>query len=186
MQSTFQHNFPHGKFHSVIDWQSVMAQYLGTGWKLVEIFEDYSVSTMGQMSGFTANITQTKNCLWIFEKPSSLLNDNTPRYEGTMVEHWFKTTTELHGMGFGGASVNVTTDWEPVIEQFGRQGWQVVRILETPDSRIEGAFQPKIYTRQMIFFQRLIAGTPEHVTPGQGLPEPSAAPPSYGELYNEK
>lgn len=193
MQSTFQHSFPHGQFNSVIDWQNVMSQYLGTGWKLVEIFEDYSASCMTNMSGFTANVTQTKNCLWIFEKPSSRLNDNTPLYEGTMVEHWFKTKTELHGLGFGGASVNVTTDWEPVIEHFGKHGWQVVRILETPDTRIEGAFHPSMHTRQMIFFQRLIANRSDRVGFDQGPPQPQSegtgapvAPPSYNELYNEK
>ncbi|XP_045165497.2 uncharacterized protein LOC123529292 [Mercenaria mercenaria] len=193
MQSTFQYSFPHGQFHSVINWEAILTQYLGTGWKLVEIFEDYSVSSMTQMSGFSSNITQNKNCLWIFEKPASRLNDNTPYYEGTMVEHWFKTKTELHGMGFGGASVNVTTDWEPVIEHFGKIGWQVVRILETPDSRIEGAFNPTIHTRQMIFFQRLIAGKSDVAGASSSQPQPQpeatgdpAPPPSYNELYAEK
>lgn len=198
MQSTFQQTFPHGQFHSVINWEAVMTQYLGTGWKLVEIFEDHSVSSMSQMSGLSANITQNKNCLWIFEKPVSRVNDNRPYYEGTMVEHSFKSKTEIHGMGFGGASVNVTTDWEPVIEHFGIQGWQVVRILETPDARIEGMFQPTIHTRQMIFFQRLIAGMSDvtGLSPGQPQmlppqPQPGGsggleAPPAYNELYSEK
>lgn len=168
-----------------------MTQYLGTGWKLVEIFEDYSVSAVSQMSGFSVNLTQNKNCLWIFEKPSSRLNDNTPLYEGTMVEHWFRTKTELHGMGFGGASTNVTTDWEPVIEHFGRQGWQVVRILETPDVKIEGAFNPTMHTRQLIFFQRLIAGRTDGAEADLAKPQSSepeatgepAQPPTYNELY---
>lgn len=195
MESTFQHAFPHGQFQSVIDWQGVMTQYLGTGWKLVEIFEDYSVSSVSQLSGFTANVTQIKNCLWIFEKPVSRMNDNTPIYEGTMVEHWFRTQTEIHGMGFGGATVNVNTDWEPVIEHFGKQGWQVVRILETPDTRIEGMFQPVIHTRQMIFFQRLIEGRSEVTGFKAGHPSPTASqessegpapPPAYSDLYTQQ
>lgn len=195
MQSSFTVSMPYGRWTSVIDWQGVMTQFLGTGWKLVEIFEDFSSLATSQMSGLTANVSQSKNCLWIFEKPVSRLNDNTPYYEGTMVEHWFTTNMQLHAMGFGGADVNVITNWEPVIDQFGKQGWQVVRILSTPDTRIEGMFQPTVHTRQMIFFQRLIEGRVDVPGASQAMAPPNpipaaensqVAPPSYNELYDSK
>ncbi|KAL4225800.1 hypothetical protein ACF0H5_013790 [Mactra antiquata] len=191
MQSSFTMQMPYGRWTSVMDWQSVMQQYLGTGWKLVEIFEDFSTMATSQMSGLTANVTQTKNCLWIFEKPVSRLNDNTPYYEGTMAEHWFTSSTEIHGLGFGGVEMHVNTNWEPVIEQYGQQGWQVVRILSTPDTQIQGMFQPTMRTRQMIFFQRLKEG----LIDVPGAPTPPAyqsatntssdmlhPPPSYDQL----
>ncbi|XP_045166910.2 uncharacterized protein LOC123530223 [Mercenaria mercenaria] len=156
LESTYQHTFPHGHFSSVIDWQSLISQYLETGWKLVEILEDYSVSYLTQMSGFRPNGTQTNNCLWISEKPLSRLNDNTQYYEGTMVEHWVTLHSHVHRLESEGATVVEATDWEPITEHFGKKGWQVVRILNTPDTRLEGTFQQTTYVKQMIFFQRRV------------------------------
>ena len=159
----------------------------GSGWKLVEIFEDNSAMQMMKMGGLSANTALTKNCLWIFEKPESRANDNTPRFEGTMVEHWFKTSVDVKAMGFGGAETRVDTNWEGLITHMGQYGWQVVRIVQTPDTRIEGMFQPTIWTKNWIFFQRLIAGSYGQNEPPPPFPPTSsgnpAAPPGYSELY---
>ena len=164
---------------------------VGAGWKLVEIFEDNSTLQMMKMGGLTANTSITKNCLWIFEKPESRGNDNTPYYEGTMVEHWFKTSVHMHGLGFGGAETRVDTNWEGLIRHMGQYGWQVVRIVETPDMKIEGMFQPTIWTKNWIFFQRKIPERNEFSS-AQGTPQPMpvnpsdpTVPPPYSELYTK-
>ncbi|WAR25099.1 hypothetical protein MAR_010803 [Mya arenaria] len=167
---------------STIPWETVMSQYLGSGWKLVEIFEDYSTSmNYNNQQMFSTNISMQKNCLWIFEKPASRRDDPTPLYESTMVEHWCTVSMEVHAMGFGGASTNVATNWEPMLDHYGRSGWQVVRIMDTPDTRIQGMFNPTIHQRQLIFFQRLKEGFTEN---GCGATSgfPRGAPPSYGEV----
>lgn len=193
VNSNFEFSFPHGRWNSVCDWQGIMGQYLGAGWKLVEIFEDNSALQMMKMGGLSANTALTKNCLWIFEKPESRANDNTPYFEGTMVEHWFKTSVQMHAMGFGGAETRVDTNWEGLITHMGQYGWQVVRIVETPDTKIEGMFQPTIWTKNWIFFQRIIPGRNEYAfgqNPSQPVPQippdatgNPAAPPGYSELY---
>jgi len=166
---------------STVAWEPLIAQFLGSGWKLVEIFEDHSsaMNFSGQM--LATNVSQQKNCLWIFEKPASRIDDPTPHYEATMVEHWFTQRTQMHGMGFGGVSVHVETNWEPVIDHYGRAGWQVVRIMETPDTRLEGAFNPTVHQRQLIFFQRLREGFTETGTSAPNIGFPSVPPPAYPE-----
>lgn len=188
VNSNFEMNFPHGRWNSFCDWQGIMGQYLGAGWKLVEIFEDNSAMQMMKMGGLSTNASLTKNCLWIFEKPESRANDNTPRFEGTMVEHWFKTSVQVHGMGFGGATTHVDTNWEGLIRHMGQYGWQVVRIVDTPDTKIEGMFQPTVWTKNWIFFQRLIPGQNEYAH-GQTVSDTSgnpAMPPNYNELYPQE
>ena len=187
MDTVYQHSFPRGQFISTMNWQGIIQQYMGSGWKLVEIFEDYSTSSRMQAHGFTTNISMQKNCLWIFEKPVSRLDDNTPYYEGTMVEHWFKTDTEVHGLGFGGVSMNVKTDWEPIIEHMGKYGWQVVRILSTPDSHYHGSFKITVMTRQLIFFQRRLRDdSGQGINLGlqqQPVSNGDPSPPGYDQLY---
>ena len=71
-----------------LDWQGVMNQYLGTGWRLIEVFNDMSSDTSTGMTGFgSRSTTSNLNIIFIFEKSQSRLNDNTPMYDGTMVEY---------------------------------------------------------------------------------------------------
>lgn len=68
-----------------------------------------------------------------------------------MTELWVKSHIHSHGLENGRPY-----DWEPMLEHYGKYGWQVVKILETPDSRIERTFPQTALTRLIIFFQRLI------------------------------
>ncbi|WAR25100.1 hypothetical protein MAR_010804 [Mya arenaria] len=160
-----------GRWVSKIPWETVMRQYLITGWKLVEIFEDYSSSiNYNNQQMFSMKITMQKNFLWIFEKAVSRRDDPTPLYEGTMVEHWCTITRKEHAMGLGGWSTNVATNWEPLLDHSGHSGWQLVRIIDTPDTQIEGIFHPIIHQRQMIFLQRLIGNRRTRLSNTFGLP----------------
>ena len=57
------------RWESEVAWEPLMAQFLGSGWKLVEIFEDHS-SAINVDGHISSNVSQQKNCLWIFEKPA--------------------------------------------------------------------------------------------------------------------
>lgn len=151
LESSYHNAFPRGHFSSTINWQTVSSQYLGTGWKLVTILEDYSVSSLIHLSGMRLNNDQIKNCLLIFEKPVLKLDDSTPFYEGLMTDLWIKSHSHSHSLENGRRY-----DWEPMLEHYSRYGWQVVKILETPDARIERTFPQTALTRLIIFFQRLI------------------------------
>lgn len=153
--SKYHHSFPRGHFTSTIDWQSVTSQYLGKGWKLVEIVEDYSVTNLTHINAVRVNSDLVKNCLWIFEKPLSRLDENRPLYEITILDHWIKLHSHGHNLGQGGAEINITIDLESVLQHYGQNGWEVLKILETPDTKCEGTFQPTAFTRVVIFFQRL-------------------------------
>lgn len=156
LESSYKHTFPHGHFVSVCCPESVMLRYFGTGWRLADVLEDYSVSHLNQMDGFRPHDIQRNNCLWLFEKPVSRLDDNVQCYEGTMVEYWVPAHSHGRHKDAADASALHDTNWDQVITHYGKKGWQIVKILETPDTRIEGPFQQSTYTKYYLIFQRLV------------------------------
>jgi len=173
--------------YSVIKWEPVVGGFLGSGWRLAEIFEDRS-----NVSDYRSS-TPKRNIQFIFEKPASRLHDATPHYEVTMVKHTCTRYLEMHGMGMGGTTTRVIMDWEPVLDQYALQGWQLVRVFTTPGRSYGGLEQSQ---KQLMFLQRLRSGfteteprsqpqntpsAPPHaaLSPPSALPPPSAPPPAY-------
>ncbi|XP_076468305.1 uncharacterized protein LOC143299081 [Babylonia areolata] len=141
------------------DWIGVLANNLNQGWRLIEIFMDKTQHT--RPHGFTGQ--STLNSMWFFEKPASRMNDPTPVYQGTMIDHQVKIKTSLGG-------TNATANWEPVIQDMGNRGWELACILETPEVRFSG--MATIYMTCKMFFQRPIP-------PPAGASMPSGLPPPY-------
>ena len=125
------------------DWNGHLACYLSQGWRLVEIFMDKSIQS--QQHGLTA--TSTHSAIWFFEKPASCVNNNTPVYQGMVVDHWIKVVGGLMG-------TTAKTNWEPTIQQLGSQGWELACILETPEINQSGL--TSIRRKVLLFFQRRI------------------------------
>ncbi|XP_071087355.1 uncharacterized protein [Haliotis cracherodii] len=157
------------------DWNGMLGSQLSQGWKLVEIFFD-----MGQARHGAFSTSASLNSVWFFEKPSSRANDNTPVYQGTVVEHFVSMTS-----GFGG--VHATTNWEPIIQQLGLKGWELACFVETPESRMTGFGKAEM--KVLLFFQRPIlppVGVAHHPMPGPAQPHPGGpAPPAAGFLYDQ-
>ncbi|XP_052781453.1 uncharacterized protein LOC128218003 [Mya arenaria] len=175
---------PRHNWVSTIPWETVISQYLGSGWKLVEIFEDHAASKNTNVQKmFSFNIRLQNNLLWIFEKPASRRDDPTPLYECTMVETWKVNAVDYDGVFTNvGVSTNLSTNWDPLLDHYGRSGWQVVRIIDTPDAQRQGLVGSAIHQRQLVFFQRLREGFVE-----DGFGNPSYlrpdAPPAYDEVH---
>jgi hypothetical protein len=112
-----------------MDWQGVMNHYFGSGWRLVEVFDDKSIDTSSNAGFGTATSSLALNVIFIFEKPQSRLNDNTKVYEGTMIEYQAPWSASV---GFGSASMVIDTNWDGAIGDMGQQGWELVTILQTP------------------------------------------------------
>ncbi|XP_076099713.1 uncharacterized protein LOC143069125 [Mytilus galloprovincialis] len=138
-----------------LDWQGVMNQYLGTGWRLIEVFNDMSADTSSGMTGFgSSSTTSVLNIIFIFEKSQSRLNDNTPMYEGTMVEYQAPGSVSA---GIGTSTMVIDTNWDNVIENMGNQGWELITILQTPATTTKMQFMGASMTSLMwMFFQRQI------------------------------
>ena len=113
------------------------------------------------MQGFSGQINL--NSMWFFEKPASRMNDPTPMYQGTVVDHQIKIKP-----GFGGT--HTTANWEPVIQEMGNKGWELACILETPETQFSG--MTTILMNCKLFFQR-----PLLLQMGAAAPAP--VPPSY-------
>ncbi|RUS74630.1 hypothetical protein EGW08_017610 [Elysia chlorotica] len=124
------------------DWLGILAQNLGQGYRLVEIFMDETETTQ---QGFLSATSQ-QNSQWFFEKPASRAYDPTPVYQGTVVTHEIK----ISQAALSGA--RTTTNWEPVMQDMGNRGWELACILETPEIRYSGL--STIYQKCLIFFQR--------------------------------
>ncbi|XP_063427359.1 uncharacterized protein LOC134710879 [Mytilus trossulus] len=139
-----------------LDWQEVMNQYLGTGWRLIEVFNDMSADTSIGMTGFgSSSTTSILNIIFIFEKSQSHLNDNTPMYEGTMVEYQASWSVSA---GIGTSTMVIDTNWDNVIGNMGNQGWELITILQTPATTTKTQFMGA-FTRtnlMWMFFQRQI------------------------------
>ncbi|KAK7465237.1 hypothetical protein BaRGS_00037607 [Batillaria attramentaria] len=123
------------------DWLGVLAHHLNQGWRLIEIFMDMTTHT--QMQGFSS--AQTLSAQWYFEKPASRVNDPTPVYQGTMVEHLIKVKAGMTG-------TRTAANWEPVIQDMGNRGWELACILETPETHMAGL--ASITMKCLLFFQR--------------------------------
>ena len=136
--------FPAGRVHVSCDWLGQMAAFLQQGWRLVEIFLDQSTAT--QSHGFSA--TQALNSVWFFEKEASRINDPSPIYQGTVIEYEHKIEA-----GFG--QVYAPPQWDMVLQEMGRRGWELACILETPEVRMTGLGKMKM--KLMMFFQRKIS-----------------------------
>jgi hypothetical protein len=139
------------KWEVTCDWNGILSKYLSQGWRLAEIFTESGQSGVG---GMTSSRTIVLNSCWIFEKPTSRADDNSPVYEGTMLEYGVELTYEYKAMGLGGVVVTSHAEWEPTIREMGKKGWELVRILPTPDTRVEGTMKPKITMIMWMFFQR--------------------------------
>ena len=90
-----------------------------------------------QAQGFSGQMNL--NSMWFFEKPASRMNDPTPMYQGTVVDHLIKIKT-----GFGGC--HTSANWEPVIQDMGNKGWELACILETPETEFSG-MTPRLLRR---------------------------------------
>ena len=137
--------FPAGKIQVYCDWLGQMAAFLQQGWRLVEIFLDQSGAT--QAHGFSAS--QALNSVWFFEKEASRINDPRPVYEGTVIEY-------EHRIEAGFAQVHATPQWDSVLFEMGKRGWELACILETPEVRMTGFAKMKM--KLLMFFQRKIPG----------------------------
>lgn len=135
--------FPVGKINVVCDWLGQMAAFLQQGWRLVEVFLDQSATT--QAHGFSA--TQSLNSVWFFEKDASRINDPSPVYEGTVIEY-------EHRIESGFTQVNAPPQWDTVLYEMGKRGWELACILETPEVRVTGLSKMKM--KLLMFFQRKI------------------------------
>lgn len=173
VQSRYIAKIPFGEWIVSCDWPGLMQQYLGQGWRLVEIFLDQSQQSSAQGFGFGANINVVMNSIWVFEKPLQKMNDPTPIYEGTMLEFPVTMSHNIHAMGFGGVSTTVAANWEPTIMDMGKQGWELVRILQTPKTEISGMSDVRMTV--WMFFQRKIVSS-----------QSSIPPPSYDDVVMGK
>ncbi|WAR25101.1 hypothetical protein MAR_010805 [Mya arenaria] len=161
---------PRHNWVSTIPWETVISQYLGSGWKLVEIFEDHAASKNTNVQKmFSFNIRLQNNLLWIFEKPASRRDDPTPLYECTMVETWKVNAVDYDGVFTNvGVSTNLSTNWDPLLDHYGRSGWQVVRIIDTPDAQRQGLRLREGFVEDGF-------GNPSYLRPD--------APPAYDEVH---
>ncbi|ESO88477.1 hypothetical protein LOTGIDRAFT_234531 [Lottia gigantea] len=157
-----------GKFGGEIaadcDWATHLGQFLSQGWRLVEIFLDNSLVVGKAFSG-----TVYMNAVWIFEKPMSRVNDPTPVYQGTFIEHF----VTIKG-GLGG-KISGNFDWDQKINEMANNGWELACILKTPEQRICGFAKAKL--KFIIFFQRKILS--EEASGATGGYD---KPPSYDSL----
>ncbi|CAL1542910.1 unnamed protein product [Lymnaea stagnalis] len=124
------------------DWIGIFSQHLNRGFKLIEIFVDAS-----KIKEVFKNEVRS-NCLWFFEKPNSKINDETPVYQGTIVEHYIKVTPS------GFSDTRVSTKWEPVMQDMGNKGWELACIVETPEVHNTGLMTLEM--KMLLFFQKRI------------------------------
>ena len=129
------------------DWQGQMTTLLQQGWRLAEIFFDQSSAAQGH--GFSA--TQALNSVWFFEKEASRIDDPRPVYEGTVIEY-------EHMIEFGFATLQLqasTAQWDSVLSEMGKRGWELACILETPAYKMtRGLLKMKMKKKFLMFFQR--------------------------------
>ncbi|KAJ8309562.1 hypothetical protein KUTeg_014436 [Tegillarca granosa] len=162
-----------GQWSLQMDWQNITANYLSQGWRLVDIFLNQNNEHFTNRTFMATKYTINLGAMFIFEKPSSKMNDNTPVYECTMVEYHAKGKMNI---GFGSLSTNVPIAWEPVIESMGQNGWELVRCLQTPATPIQHGFMnmsPDFSNVMWLFFQRKIM-KPEEAPAAKTDDEPPA------------
>ncbi|KAL8577097.1 hypothetical protein ACOMHN_002176 [Nucella lapillus] len=133
------------------DWVGTLAAHLSQGWRLIEVFMDKSQ----QAKAFSNQATM--NSMWFFEKPASRMQDPTPVFQGTVVDHQIKIKAQIMG-------ANTTANWEPIIQDMGNKGWELACILETPEVTFSG--MATVYMKCKMFFQRPLI-------PAGGVPPPA-------------
>ncbi|XP_055889293.1 uncharacterized protein LOC129926855 isoform X1 [Biomphalaria glabrata] len=124
------------------DWQGTMDRYLQQGFKLIEIFMDFSNSSQASFCSGQVEIGSK----WFFEKPTSKADDSSALYEGKVVEHYIKISVS------GLNEMKTKAEWEPVIQTMGSKGWELACILETSNISITGF--ASYYMKVLLFFQR--------------------------------
>ncbi|KAK7465225.1 hypothetical protein BaRGS_00037595 [Batillaria attramentaria] len=127
------------------DWRGTLTQHLSQGWRLVDIYID--IPTVSQFFDPKSQdfSPTTMNALWFFEKPVSRLEDETPRYEGKVIEHAVKVKS--HTMGS-----SAVPGWEYVIQDMGRRGWELACVVETHTMECVGLTE--VLLKSLLFFQR--------------------------------
>lgn len=157
LNATCQLSFGGQQWALQMDWQGVMNHYLGSGWRLVEVFDDKSVDTSSNAGFRTATSSLALNVIFIFEKPQSHMNDNTKVYEGTMIEYQAPGSVSA---GFCSSSMVIDTNWDGVIGDMGKHGWELITILQTPATTTKPQFiSVKMTSLMWMFFQRQVVDT---------------------------
>ena len=156
LNATFHATFFCGQqWELQMDWQGVMNHHLGSGWRLIEVFDDKSVDTSTSSGCCTITSSLALNVIFIFEKPQSRLNDNTKVYEGTMIEY----QAPWSAAGFNSSMV-MDTNWDGAIGDMGQHGWELVTILQTPATTTQTQFMSvKMTSLMWMFFQRRVVDT---------------------------
>lgn len=157
LNATFHATFCGQQWALQMDWQGVMNHYFGSGWRLVEVFDDKSVDTSSNAGFGTVTSSLALNVIFIFEKPQSHLNDNTKIYEGTMIEYQAPWSASA---GFGSSSMVMDTNWDGAIGDMGQHGWELATILQTPATTTQTQFMSvKMTSLMWMFFQRGVVDT---------------------------
>jgi hypothetical protein len=163
------------KWHAEMDWEGVTSQYLGSGWRMVEVFMDQNNSAFNDNDLFTTNITVNQNCIFFFEKEQSKMDDNTPIYEATMIQ--YNSLVKMKNK-IGISTTTFDTAWEPLVYHLGTFGWELVKILDTPVMNFESVEGRGLVTFKKVmwmFYQRKIVTC--SASPADENPPPVAATP---------
>ncbi|ESO88475.1 hypothetical protein LOTGIDRAFT_234529 [Lottia gigantea] len=130
------------------DWLGNFHGPLSQGWKMVNIFFDMSSSMNMQQGLMSMQAGINLNTIWFFEKPEDQMNDNTQKYEGTMVEF-------IYDVGRSGLfNIKSNLAWEGKITEMGQQGWELVCIIDYPGLVGGGGAFSKPTLKLLMFFQR--------------------------------
>ena len=157
-----------------MDWQGLVAQYCGAGWRLVEIFLDQTNKSSVNSPILTTKYTISLGAIFIFEKEESKLNDNTPVYEATMIEYRAPGKCTV---GIGTMKTDINVNWDAAVAHMGASGWEVVRIMNTPGIQMKQMglhtmTAPEFEVIMWMFFQRKIVRD----APVQSTQDPMQAP----------
>lgn len=169
-----------GSWNVTFEWGHITSAYLTQGWKLVEIFLDQNNKSFSDRAFMASKVTSEVGAMFIFEKPLSKINDNTPVYELKMVE--YRAPGKMKMTGIGKTTIEVNANWDSVIAQEGQNGWEVVRILQTPATVFKQSLSmtPEFGWVHYIYFQRKILMAPPQV------PEQTVAPPSVQQQQTDE
>lgn len=124
------------------DFLGQLRLFLNRGWNLVDICIDYTAIADAYSMRATSKVVET---VWIFEKETSRLFDDTPIFEGVIIEY-------LHRIEMTLDKEQPCRDWRPVIAGMGLSGWHLATIVQTP-LLVQSSFST--YTMKLLFiFQR--------------------------------
>ncbi|XP_060063055.1 uncharacterized protein LOC132543557 [Ylistrum balloti] len=165
-----------GSWTVTFDWMNIVGPYLSQGWKLVEVFLDQNNKSFSDRAFMASKITSEVGAMFIFEKPLSKANDNTPVYEAKMVE--YRAPGKMKMAGIGKTTIEVNANWDSVIAQEGQNGWDLVRILQTPATIFKQSLSmtPEFGWVHYIYFQRKIMQAPAEQQSTDEPPAPVLPP----------